>query len=316
MLWDSTAGANIHSTTLTLASSPIPVTHIIFKLTRTFVIAAVVSSSVLCAPIPQGAGKPIGAGQVADPSAPAINVFGTTPQDPNYHSHPTGLCIVPALAKDAGLSQGGERLAVQQAIQLCSKASTIAVSYKRSKRSTNAPNNAPPRLVHSPIPEPHPNAPHPVRCSSSLMPHVASHLSLTSLLLPPLPPSPAPQPHPDAHPIGARSDAGKPPKDGIPPRPFPEPLPDAPQPHIARDLPPHPAPEPQPLPVPVPGSHPVAARGEGKPHPDPQAPPQAEPRPEPQPGAPHPVAARSAPKAEVPPHGQPLPATVPRPFPN
>ncbi|CAE6442317.1 unnamed protein product, partial [Rhizoctonia solani] len=33
-----------------------------FKLTRAFVVAAVLSSSVLCAPIPQDTGKPISTG--------------------------------------------------------------------------------------------------------------------------------------------------------------------------------------------------------------------------------------------------------------
>jgi hypothetical protein len=120
-----------------------------FKLTRAFVVAAVLSSSVLCAPIPKDTGKPISTNvsvayilayyfeitksgiclqQSADPSAHASRVFGTTSQDPNYQTHPTTLCIVPAMAKDAGLSQGQEELTVKQAIELCQEANTIAVS--------------------------------------------------------------------------------------------------------------------------------------------------------------------------------------------
>ncbi|EUC65643.1 hypothetical protein RSOL_449900, partial [Rhizoctonia solani AG-3 Rhs1AP] len=72
-----------------------------FKLSRAFVVAAVLSSTVLCAPVPQDARKPISTDQqLADPSAPASSVFDTTPQDPNYQAHPTELCVVPALARD------------------------------------------------------------------------------------------------------------------------------------------------------------------------------------------------------------------------
>ncbi|CAE6508239.1 unnamed protein product, partial [Rhizoctonia solani] len=111
------------------------ITLTMFKLSRAFVVAAVLSSTVLCAPVPQGVGKPVSTGQSADRSAPASGVFGTTPQEPNYQTHPTGLCIIPAMARDAGLSPGQEQPTVQQAIELCPEAKTIAVSSKNSKRS-------------------------------------------------------------------------------------------------------------------------------------------------------------------------------------
>ncbi|CUA74470.1 hypothetical protein RSOLAG22IIIB_11225 [Rhizoctonia solani] len=130
-----------------------------FKLSRALLVAAVLSSTVLCDPTPQDAGKPVSVGQSADRSAPASGVFGTTPQDPNYQTHPTGLCIVPALAKDAGLSQGQEQPTVQQAMDLCPEAKTIAVSTKNAKRSPQAPNGGAP--VPLPVPQPQPGAPLP-----------------------------------------------------------------------------------------------------------------------------------------------------------
>ncbi|EUC65626.1 hypothetical protein RSOL_448830 [Rhizoctonia solani AG-3 Rhs1AP] len=283
-----------------------------FKLTRAFVIAAAVTSSALCAPVPQDVGKAISTGQSADPYASASTVFGTVSQDPNYQSRPTGLCVVPALAKDAGLSQGQNRLIVQQAIQLCPDASTIAVSSKNSKRGMKTPNVAPP--VPSSSPEPHPDAPHPVRAADGHptnveIPPKPTHESLPGALQPPvardLPPQPKvapssiPQPH-TPHPV--RSDVKQPPKVEVPPRPSPEPQVGAAQPHVARDPPPRPD-----------ALHPIAVRSESEPHRDPQSLPLPSPQPEPQPDVPHPVAARSAPKAEVPAHAQPLPATLPRP---
>ncbi|KEP51027.1 hypothetical protein V565_068880 [Rhizoctonia solani 123E] len=293
-----------------------------FKLTRAFVIADAVTSSALCAPVPQDVGKPISTGQSADPYASASTVFGTVSQDPNYQSHPTGLCVVPVLAKDAGLSQGQDRLIVQQAIQLCPDASTIAVSSKNSKRGMKAPNVAPP--VPSSSPEPHPDAPHPVRAVDEYptnveIPPKPTHESLPGALQPPvardLPPQPkvAPSSIPQSHtPHPVRSDVKQPPKVEVPPRPSSEPQAGAAQPHVARDLPPQPSldREPQSSPHPRPDAlHPVAVRSESEPHRDPQPLPQ----PSPQPDVPHPVAARSAPKAEVPAHAQPLPATLPRP---
>ncbi|KDN41409.1 hypothetical protein RSAG8_07524, partial [Rhizoctonia solani AG-8 WAC10335] len=141
-----------------------------FKLSRAFVVAAVLSSSVLCAPVPLDAGKPVGTGQSADPSAPASSVFGTAPHDPNYQTRPTGVCIVPALAKDAALSQGKEQLTVQQATQLCSEAKTISVSSKNSRRSPQARNGGAP--VPPPTPEPQPHTPHPARSIDGRPPKV------------------------------------------------------------------------------------------------------------------------------------------------
>ncbi|CAE6348044.1 unnamed protein product [Rhizoctonia solani] len=131
-----------------------------FKLSRAFVVAAVLSSTVLCAPVPQNAGKPVSTGS-ADPFAPASSVFGSTPQTPNYQAHPTELCVVPALARDAGLSQGQEQLTAQQAMQLCSDARSISVSSKNTKRSPPLLNGSTP--VPLPVPEPQPDTPHPVR---------------------------------------------------------------------------------------------------------------------------------------------------------
>ncbi|KAH7330676.1 hypothetical protein B0J17DRAFT_722361 [Rhizoctonia solani] len=276
-----------------------------FKLTRTFVIAAVVSSSVLCAPVPQNTGKSISSGS-ADQSSPAVSVFGTTPEDPNYQTYPTGFCIVPALARDAGLSQGQDQLTVKQAIQLCPEAFTIAVSPKSSKRSLKAPNVAPP--VPSLTLEPHSDAPPPA-CS----PHAADDLP------PQHEPAPSPVPQFNPHPVTARSEAQKPPKDEIPPQPSSELSPSAPQPHIARDITSQPAPEPHSSSIPlVDGPRPVVARSEGEPHPDLQAPPQSSPQPKPHPGiphpgTPHPVNARLGPDYKAQSHAQPLPATMSRP---
>ncbi|CAE6455760.1 unnamed protein product [Rhizoctonia solani] len=271
-----------------------------FKLTRAFVIAAAVSSSVLCAPVPQDVGKPISTGQSADPSATASIVFGPTPQNPNYQSRPTGLCIVPALAKDAGLSQGQEPLTVQQAIKLCPEASTVTVSSKNSKRDLKDPNIVPP--APSPTPEPHPDAPHPVRSVGEHPPNAE------------VPPKPTNEPLPDApQPPVAR---GLPPQSMPVPQLTPEPLPGAPQPHVARDLPPQHQPEPSPLPSPVPqpkGPHSVAARSDDGQPPKVETPPQ--PSPKPQSDAPQPHAARDVPLHPVPepqPSPMPLPDT-PRP---
>ncbi|KAF8680569.1 hypothetical protein RHS04_03937 [Rhizoctonia solani] len=262
-----------------------------FKLTRAFVVAAVISSSVLCAPIPQDVGKPTSTGQSANPLAHASSVFGTTAQDPNYQSHPTALCIVPDMAKDAGLSQGQEQLAAKQALGLCPQAKTIAVSSKSPKRSQQVPNGGAP--APPPVREPQPGAPHPVRSvndqppnvgapqpplpkpvPAAPQPHVARDLSphpetvphLSPELFPGAPhqdtarslPAPAPgsqalhQPEPIILHPAARSGTGKPPKDEHSPRPLPSPVPETPQPHAARDLPRQPEPVPKPVPVPQP----------------------------------------------------------------
>ncbi|KAF8761205.1 hypothetical protein RHS01_00305 [Rhizoctonia solani] len=316
-----------------------------FKLTRAFVVAAVISSSVLCAPIPQDVGKPTSTGQSANPLAHASSVFGTTAQDPNYQSHPTALCIVPDMAKDAGLSQGQEQLAAKQALELCPQAKTIAVSSKSPKRSRQVPNGGVP--APPPVREPQPGAPHPVRSvndqppnvgapqpplpkpvPAAPQPHVARDLSphpetvphLSPELFPGAPhqdtarslPAPAPgsqalhQPEPILLHPAARSGTGKPPKDEHSPRPLPSPVPETPQPHAAQ----------------AETHRPITARFEA-PHPSSEAPPQSFPLPA------HPATVRSIPEqppkigepakpiqgapAPRPPQLQPAPEVTPQP---
>ncbi|GAB1523850.1 hypothetical protein RhiTH_007000 [Rhizoctonia solani] len=287
-----------------------------FKLTRAFVVAAVLSSSVLCAPVPQDLGKPISAGQSADPSAHASSVFGTTAQDPNYQSRPTALCIVPDMAKDAGLSQGQEQLVVKQALELCPQAKTIAVSSKSPKRSRQVPNGGVP--APPPVREPQPGAPHAVRSVNDQPLNVGAPQPPLPKPVPAvpephvardLPPRPEPVPHfsPEPlpavpHQVASRSpaysstkppDAGKPPKDEQPPRPLPSPVPEAPRPHVARSKG-QPQPEGQPQLVPQPELQPV-------------------PEAAPQPDAPHPRVARfehpqiTRPNTELPPQSIPQP---------
>ncbi|CAE6439477.1 unnamed protein product [Rhizoctonia solani] len=299
-----------------------------YKLTRAFVIAAA-SSSVLCAPIPKDVGEPIGTGRAADPSAPASRVFGTTQQEPNYQSHPNELCIVPALAKYAGLSQGQDQLNVKQAIQLCSEAKTISVSSTKSKRSVKGPNDVPP--VPSPVPESHRDELHPARSvnehplNAEVLPKPA-HEPLPGATQPhiarDLPPKPKSEPVPAPftqsnalHPVAARSEFKKPPKVGVQPQQSSKPEPDGLRPREARDLPLHPVSEPQPVPQPpkVPQAidHHPARSFEGHP-PISEAPVQPSPQPEIHPDVPHPVSARSLPNPKAPSHPQPLPATLPR----
>ncbi|QRW19691.1 hypothetical protein RhiXN_01097 [Rhizoctonia solani] len=270
-----------------------------FKLTRAFVVAAVLSSSVLCAPVPQDLGKPISAGQSADPSAHASSVFGTTAQDPNYQSRPTALCIVPDMAKDAGLSQGQEQLVVKQALELCPQAKTIAVSSKSPKRSRQVPNGGVP--APPPVREPQPGAPHAVRSVNDQPLNVEA----------PQPPLPKPVPA----------------------------VPAVPEPHVARDLPPNPEPVPHFSPEPLPAvPHQVASRSPPTPAPNPQVPPQPEPMhphpvartdagkppkdeqpprplPSPVPEAPRPHVARSKgqPQPVHQPELQPVPEAAPQP---
>ncbi|CCO27936.1 hypothetical protein BN14_01926 [Rhizoctonia solani AG-1 IB] len=302
-----------------------------FKLTRAFVVAAVLSSSVLCAPIPKDTGKPISTNQSADPSAHASRVFGTTSQDPNYQTHPTTLCVVPAMAKDAGLSQGQEELTVKQAIELCQEVNTIAVSSKSPKRSRQVrEGSAPvPFPVHEPQPDAQTGTPHPVRSVDGQPSKVGDSNSQPALSenLPGAP-QPSPEPVPGApHQVGTRSPKDPSPNPQVPPQskplpphPVPSPIPGASQSHVIRDIPPQAKPIPEPVPVPIPQSEaprPVAprspqalppnprpvegapapripaARSEGQPHPALQ--PQPTPEPAPQPGAFRPHVARSEP---------------------
>ncbi|KAH7330662.1 hypothetical protein B0J17DRAFT_632422 [Rhizoctonia solani] len=297
-----------------------------FKLSRAFVIAAVLSSTALCAPLPQDTGKPISTGQSVDPSAPASSVFGTTPQDHNYQNRPTELCVVPVLAKDAGLSQGQEQLTAQQAIQLCSEAKTIAVSSKSSKRSPPVPNNG--ALIPPLGPEPQPGVPHPARSVNDKSPKVGA----------PKPPAPEPVPGIPQPPV-ARD---VPPQPAPATHPSPEPIPGEPRPAVARSEAPPPSIQTPPLPQaqsePMP-LHPVAARSDvqqppkdgapplvskpapGSPNPkphvardlprQPEPVPQPAPVPAPQPEVPHPVVARS--QAPPPPQNPAVPEFAPLP---
>ncbi|CAE6448534.1 unnamed protein product [Rhizoctonia solani] len=285
-----------------------------YQLSRAFVVAAVIGSAVLCAPVSQDAGKPVSTG----------SIFGITHQNPNYQTHPTELRIVPALAKDAGQEQGQEQLTVQQAIQLCPEAKTIAVSSKNSKRSPQVPNGG--ALAPPPVLEPQPGAPRPVVARSQA---------------PPPNPQGLPQPKPlPPHPVAARSDSGQPPKDEIPPPPVSQSLPGTPKPHAPRDLPPQPVPVPQPAAVPAPAPealHPIAARSQAPPPPPkpevaqpeplplhqaaahsiPEQPPKAEAlvsEPVPDSPAPRPPVARSPQGQPQPiPQAQPVPERIPQP---
>ncbi|CAE6482694.1 unnamed protein product [Rhizoctonia solani] len=256
--------------------------HTTFKLSRAFVVAAVLSSTVLCVPVPQNARKPISTGQQStDPSAPASSVFDTTPQDPNYQAHPTELCVVPTLARDAGLSQGQEQLTARQAMQLCSDARSISVSSKNTKRSPLLLNGS--TLVPLPFPEPQPDTLHPVRSvdrddkpPKAEAPQPPAPEPLPGAPQPPmardLPPQPALAPQPEGlpRPVVVRSNAGQPLKDGILPPPASAVLPGAHEAHAPRDVPPQLEPVPQPASVPAPqpeAPHPAVIRSQPPPPP-------------------------------------------------
>ncbi|EUC65619.1 hypothetical protein RSOL_448760 [Rhizoctonia solani AG-3 Rhs1AP] len=247
-----------------------------FKLSRAFAVSAVLSWTVLCAPVPQDSGKPFSIGKSVNSSAPASTVFTLTTQDPNSQTHPVGFCVVPALAREAGLSQGQGQLLVHQAVELCPEAKIIAVSYKGSKRSLQAPNGDTP--VPPPYPELCPDTPRPAVARSQVSPPNSQILPQTK----PLPPRQ----------VAARSDSGQLPNNKIPPPPVSESLPSAPKFHAPRDLPqPGPVYQLEPVPVPEPEApHPVAARSlVSPPPPNPKAP-----QPEPLPL--HPAAVRSVPE--------------------
>ncbi|KEP47936.1 hypothetical protein V565_138890, partial [Rhizoctonia solani 123E] len=279
--------------------------HTTFKLSRAFVVAAVLSSTVLCVPVPQNARKPISTGQSTDPSAPASSVFDTTPQDPNYQAHPTELCVVPTLARDAGLSQGQEQLTARQAMQLCSDARSISVSSKNTKRSPLLLNGS--TLVPLPFPEPQPDTLHPVRSvdrddkpPKAEAPQPPAPEPLPGAPQPPmardLPPQPALAPQPEGlpRPVVVRSNAGQPLKDGILPPPASAVLPGAHEAHAPRDVPPQLEPVPQPASVPAPqpeAPHPAVIRSQ-----PPPPPPSREAPSQSGPSSLHPVAARSVPE--------------------
>ncbi|KAF8592828.1 hypothetical protein BDV93DRAFT_358167, partial [Ceratobasidium sp. AG-I] len=72
-------------------------------------------------------GKPLSVGKAATPTAQASTIFGTTTSSPNFSSSPTGVCIVPMFANEAGLGSDKTPLTNQQALELCPNATNIVV---------------------------------------------------------------------------------------------------------------------------------------------------------------------------------------------
>ncbi|KAJ1307451.1 hypothetical protein OPQ81_001552 [Rhizoctonia solani] len=81
-------------------------------------------------------GQPIRVGLTANRSAPALEIFGTTNQTSNFLTMPTSLCIVPMFASDAGIKNSTDLLITQQALDICPKAQSIAVSEINSTDTT------------------------------------------------------------------------------------------------------------------------------------------------------------------------------------
>ncbi|KAF8610082.1 hypothetical protein BDV93DRAFT_517269 [Ceratobasidium sp. AG-I] len=109
----------------------------------------VLLTSVMSAPIPQGQGQqgegqqaqqgqPLSVGQAASPTAQASTTFGTTTDAPNFKNSPTGVCIVPALASDAGFGTAKVPLTNEQALQLCPNATRIVVQAQTGKRGIHS----------------------------------------------------------------------------------------------------------------------------------------------------------------------------------
>ncbi|CAE6482250.1 unnamed protein product [Rhizoctonia solani] len=99
---------------------------------RTVLVVATLALSGLAAPLAvrqdQNQGQPVSVGVHANRSASASEVFGTTSDQPNFTTLPTGLCIVPQYTNKAGLGQPQKAITVQNALELCPRAQRIVVS--------------------------------------------------------------------------------------------------------------------------------------------------------------------------------------------
>ncbi|EUC63000.1 hypothetical protein RSOL_468730, partial [Rhizoctonia solani AG-3 Rhs1AP] len=107
-------------------------THIPMSYPRTILVVLTLALSGLAAPLSvrqnQNQGQPVSVGVHADRSAPASEVFGTTSDQPNFTTLPTGLCIVPQYTNQAGLGEPQKAITVQNALELCPRAQRIVVS--------------------------------------------------------------------------------------------------------------------------------------------------------------------------------------------
>ncbi|KAH7333546.1 hypothetical protein B0J17DRAFT_771225 [Rhizoctonia solani] len=99
---------------------------------RTALVVVALALSGFAAPLSsrqdQNQGQPVSVGLHANRSAPASEVFGTTRDQPNFTTLPSGLCIVPQYTSQAGMGQPGKEITVQLALELCSRAQRIVVS--------------------------------------------------------------------------------------------------------------------------------------------------------------------------------------------
>ncbi|KAF8712320.1 hypothetical protein RHS03_01325, partial [Rhizoctonia solani] len=77
-------------------------------------------------------GQPVSIARTADRTVEASALFGTTSDSPNFTEIPTGLCIVPKYADEAGIGEEKTPLIAQQALDMCPRAQRIAVSVFRS----------------------------------------------------------------------------------------------------------------------------------------------------------------------------------------
>ncbi|CAE6455988.1 unnamed protein product [Rhizoctonia solani] len=72
-------------------------------------------------------GQPVSIARTADRTVEASTLFGTTADSPNFTEIPTGLCIVPKYADEAGIGEEKTPLIAQQALDMCPRAQRIAV---------------------------------------------------------------------------------------------------------------------------------------------------------------------------------------------
>ncbi|QRW25008.1 hypothetical protein RhiXN_06957 [Rhizoctonia solani] len=72
-------------------------------------------------------GQPVSVARTADRTVEASALFGTTSDSPNFTEIPTGLCIVPKYADEAGIGEEKTPLIAQQALDMCPRAQRIAV---------------------------------------------------------------------------------------------------------------------------------------------------------------------------------------------
>ncbi|QRV76838.1 hypothetical protein RhiJN_19683 [Ceratobasidium sp. AG-Ba] len=102
-----------------------------FALARLLAFVALLVAAVSAMPLNvrqnQTQGQPINAGRPVDHSSEASGTFGTTSDAVNWTSTPTGLCIVPSYANEAGMGKEKTPMTTQQAMDLCPRAARIAV---------------------------------------------------------------------------------------------------------------------------------------------------------------------------------------------